>query len=281
MNSFFIFFLIVLLYEKEIQGFSDEYYECLNPDKTVYSHFGCTSIQIPYSEGYKCCSMKLSYEQKTSYNCFLLENKYSTSQELLNDYISKRSIAFLFRNTGGKIEVECPNEMKMTENYEKISDEYLTCYNNHMKGVNNENDCDKIDIPTKEGSKCCFLESSKKINDGKMIDDKRCYIIQDEYFKKDKNFNNYLIDESNIKSLDQIMDTNITIKCKNYDTFFFQGGSTTENNDDEENKSKKSKLKAWVIVLIILGCLIIVAGIGIAIFIYIKKRKKQNQINQK
>lgn len=273
MNSFFICFLVVLLCGNEIHTFSEEYYECLNPDKTVYSHYDCTLIKIPDSEGYKCCSTKLSYEQKTSYNCFPLENKYATNQELLNDYISKRSIAFLFGKTGGNIEVECPNEVKMTEKYEKISDEYLTCYNNHMKGVDNENDCQKIDIPTKEGRKCCFLESLKKNKEGKMIDDKRCYIIQDEYFTNDKNFSTYLIDESNIKSLDQIMDTNITIKCKNYDTFFFQG-TITENDDNDKNNSGKSKLKAWAIVLIILGCLIVVGGIGIVLFIYIKKKKK-------
>ena len=116
--------------------------------------------------------------------------------------------------------------MKATENYEKFSDEYLSCYDSHKKGVNNENDCTKNEIPTKEGSKCCFLESYQINNNGTIIDDKRWYIIQDEYFTKEKNFNNYLLDESNIKSLAQIININITtIKCKKYETFFFQGNS--------------------------------------------------------
>ena len=67
--------------------------------------------------------------------------------------------------------------MKAAKNYEKFSDEYLSCYDSHKKGVNNENDCTKNEIPTKEGSKCCFLESSQINNNGTIIDDKRCYII--------------------------------------------------------------------------------------------------------
>ena len=177
MNSFFLCFLILLLYLKQLKGFSEEYYECLDSDKTVDSHSDCTSIKIPEYEGYKCCSTKISYETKIFYNCIPIENKYNISQELLYEYISKRNLASLFGDTGGQIEIECSNKMKATKNYEKLSDKYISCYDSHKKGVNNENDCTKNEIPTKEGSKCCFLESSQMNNNGTIIDDKRCYII--------------------------------------------------------------------------------------------------------
>ena len=243
MNSFFIFFLI-LLYIKEFQEFSEEYYECLDPDKTINSHSDCISINIPESDGYKCCSTKVSYETKSSYNCIPVKNKYTINQKTLNEYISKSNISFLFGDTGGEIEIKCPNEIKTTEIYEKFSDEYLSCYDNHKKGANDENDCTKIEIPTKEGGKCCFLESSKINNNGTFFDDKRCYIIQDEYFTK-KNFSNYLLDESNIKSLNQIINTNITIKSKNYDTFFFKGISKSFSNNENEDDQTESIFKIF------------------------------------
>ncbi len=282
MNSYFLCILILLVYLEQLKGFSEEYYDCLDSDNIVNSHSDCTSINIPESEGYKCCSIKVSYESTSSYNCFPIENKYTTSQELLNEYITKKNLAFLFGDTGGKIEIECPNQMKTTENYEKFSDEYLNCYESHKKGVNNENDCTKYEIPTKEGNKCCFLESSQINNDGTIVDDKRCYIIQNEYFKEKKNFSDYLLDESNIKSLDQIINTNITIKCKNYDKFFFQGiykpfsnnKNKTEPDPTESEKEKsKSKLEAWIIVLIIIGGLIFLIGIGIIFFLAYRKKK--------
>ena len=137
MNSFFLCFLILLLYLKQLKGFSEEYYECLDSDKNVNYNSDYTSIKIPEYEGYKCCSTKVSYETKIFNNCIPIENKYTISQELLYEYISTRNLASLFGDTGGQIEIECPNEMKATENYEKLSDEYLKCYDSHKKGVNN------------------------------------------------------------------------------------------------------------------------------------------------
>ena len=317
MNSFFLCFLILLEYLKQLKGFSEEYYECLDSDKTISSHSGCTSIEIPENEGYKCCSTKVSYKAEVFYNCFPIKSIYTTSKDILYEYISKSNLAFLFGDTGGELEIACPNGIVTTENYEKLSDEYLSCYDSHKKGVNNESDCTKNEIPTREGSKCCFLESSQINNNGTIIDDKRCYIIQDEYFTK-KNFNNYLLDESNIQSLDQIINTNITIKCKNLDTFSFPVSSKSTSNieidDDQEKPSKstsnieidddqtkpsksfssieiddekktepesqkgKSKVKIWEIVLIIVVGLIFLVGIGLLIFwLYRKKSIGQNE----
>ena len=155
-----------------------------------------------------------------------------------------------------------------------------------------------------------FLESSQLKNDGKIINDKRCYIIQDEYFTKEKNFNNYLLHESNIKSLDEIINTNITIKCKNYDRFFFQGKSidiqllspqketyvkssieTSTDASSNDNtliedlpirkiKSEKSKVKSWVIILIILGSIILIGIIVVISFFYYRKRKANFEGNK-
>jgi hypothetical protein len=214
MNFFLLYFLIIL-YIKEFQGKSKEYYECMNPDKTVKSADECTKINIAESEGYKCCSMKFTFEKNTSYNCFALENRYTASQEVLNEYISKRNLASLFAALGGQMEIECGLDLKITKNYEKISNEIINCYNRYKSGVESINECNDNDIPSEENSKCCFVETSKIINNGSIINDKRCFILQNKYFTKEKNFSNYLLDESNIKSLDQIINTNITIKCKN------------------------------------------------------------------
>ena len=310
MNYFLIYFFILVIFIKQIQGFSEEFYECIDPDRKINSPSDCTSIQIPEKEGFKCCSTKIIDENKSSYNCFTLESKYATNKEEFKEYISNRSLAFLFTDTGGQMEIECPNNMKLTEIYEKYSDEYLNCYNSYMKGVENENDCTKNNIPSEEGSKCCFLESSQLKNDGKIINDKRCYIIQDEYFTKEKNFNNYLLHESNIKSLDEIINTNITIKCKNYDRFFFQGKSvdiqllspqketyvkssieTSTDASSNDNtliedlpirkiKSEKSKVKSWVIILIILGSIILIGIIVVISFFYYRKRKANFEGNK-
>ena len=309
MNSYFVC-LLILLCAKQLQGISEEYFECLDPEKTVNSHSDCTSIIIPDSDGYKCCSMKISYEKESSYNCFPIENKYMESQEIFKEYMSKSSMALLFRDTGGKMEIECPNEMKITENYEKFSDEYLSCYNSHINGVNNENDCTKIEIPTKEGNKCCFVESSQLNNQGNIIEDKRCYIIQDQYFTKEKNLGNYWLDDSNVTSFDQIVNSNITIKCKNYDTFYFEGkkkeikssdssqttptDTSSNNNDNNDENSQyeelekkitskkgKSGLKAWAIVLIIIASLLVIGIITtFSVILYRKKKSASLKSNK-
>jgi len=222
MKSLMIFSLILLILEK-LKGKSLEYYLCLDPNKSVRSTSTCTSLKIPESDGYKCCGMKITINKTSSYSCFAIEKKYTTSQEVLDEYISAGSLAILFSSIGGQIEIECGNDMKITQNYEKISDEYLNCYNSHINATENENDCTKNNIPDKEGSKCCFVETSEINNNGNIIDDKRCYIIQDEYFTKDKDLNDYLLDQSGSGNLDEIINTNVTIKCKNYDKYYFQG----------------------------------------------------------
>ena len=184
----FLLFLIM----KNIQGKSEEFKECINPDKNVYSVSDCTRIKIPDSEGYKCCSMKIIFNQESSYSCINLENKYTTSQEVLNEYMSKKNISYLFASIGGKMEIDCGNNITISENYKKLSEEYLNCYNNHIKSIENENNCTKNDIPANEGYKCCFIETSTKSQNGKIINDKRCFLIQNEYFTKNKNLKNYL-----------------------------------------------------------------------------------------
>ena len=260
---------------KNIEGRSEEFKECIDPTKTVYSVSDCINIKIPDSDGYNCCAMKITFNQDSTYNCLALEKKYTTSQEELNEYMSKKNISFLFASVGGKMEIDCGNKLQISENYKKLSEEYMNCYNNHIKGTDNENICTENDIPASEGSKCCFVESSTKRGNGNIINDKRCYVIQDEYFTKNKNLTNYLLDESN-NNLDEYNNTNITINCKNYGTFFFSGfdrtiksyringtNEETENIDDDEDfiinipsSSSNLGLKAWSIILIIVGCII-------------------------
>ena len=153
-------YILILLHIKNIKGRSEEFYKCINLEKTVSDSSICTNIKIPDSEGYKCCSMKIIFNNNSSYNCFALETKYTINQETLNEYISKRSLASLFSSVGGQMEIECGDNLKFEEKYTKLSDEYLNCYNNHIQGIENENDCIKNNIPIGEGSKCCFVETS-------------------------------------------------------------------------------------------------------------------------
>ena len=128
------------------------------------------------------------------------------------------------------------------------------------------------------------------------------------------------MDESNIQSLDQIINTNITIKCKNLDTFSFPVSSKSTSNieidDDQEKPSKstsnieidddqtkpsksfssieiddekktepesqkgKSKVKIWEIVLIIVVGLIFLVGIGLLIF-WLYRKKSIGQNEEK
>ena len=110
-NIVFIFFLI-LLRIKNLKGRSEEFNECINLEKTINAPSDCTDIKIPDSDGYKCCSMKIIHNNNSSYNCLALENKYTISQEVLNEYISKTSISFLFSSVEGQMEIECGNELK-------------------------------------------------------------------------------------------------------------------------------------------------------------------------
>ena len=317
MNSLMIFSLILLLLKK-LKGKSQEYYLCLALNKSVRSTSMCASLKIPESDGYKCCGMKITINNTSSYNCFAIEKKYTTSQEVLNEYISAGNLAILFSSIGGQMEIECENDMKITQNYEKISDEYLNCYNNHINATKNENDCTKNNIPDKEGSKCCYVETSEIENNGNIIDDKRCYIIQDKYFTKDNDLNDYLLDQSGSGNLDEIINTNITIKCKNYDKYYFQGkyvpinpvtnilndhstdstnfnlsDQTTESSTDLNlnesiinrlplsEKEKKSKLKGWAIIIIILAFVIMIGIMALIIFLYCRNKKTKLELHKK
>ena len=197
MTALMMIYLILLLIITNIEGRSEEFNKCINPEKTIIYASDCTKIQIPDSEGYNCCAMKITFNQDSTYSCLALEKKYTSSQEVLNEYMSKKNISFLFSSVGGKIEIDCGNKLKISEDYKKSSDEYLNCYNNNIKGIENENNCTKNDIPSSEGSKCYFEKTSTKNDNGNIVNDKRCNIIQDEYFTKNKNLNNYLLDESN------------------------------------------------------------------------------------
>jgi len=168
----------------EINSESGEYYDCLNPYKNVSSPSDCLSIVIPDSDGYKCCSMKISYQNKTSYNCFPLESNYSENKEILEKYMTKRSLSPYFSILGGQMEIECGGDIKFIKEYEAFSDEFNICYNGHIIGANDEYSCIENNISIYE-RKCCFVESSK-INNNTTIDDKRCYMIKEEYFNGQK-----------------------------------------------------------------------------------------------
>ena len=230
----FLFSLLIFNFEK-IKAKSDEYYNCIDPNKNINSPSECTSIKIPESEGYKCCSMKVVFKGNHSYNCFALEREYSENKKILDEYIANISLASFFGLDGGQIEIECGQDMISTQKYEKFSDEFINCYKGHLKGVENETECLNNNIPGDEVSKCCFIETSQ-INNGTKINDKRCYIIQDEYFSKNKTFNDYLLDQSQAEKLDQIKNINITISSKNYETFYFIGKSNDEETSSFSNE---------------------------------------------
>ena len=233
----FLFSFLILNFER-IKGKSYEYYNCINPNKQVNNPSECTSIQIPDSEGYKCCSMKIVFKGEHSYNCFALESEYTKSKKILDEYITNISLASYFGTKGGQIEIECGQDMISTENYEKYSDEFKNCYKGNLKGVENETECLNNNIPEREVSKCCFVETSQIIN-GTIINDKRCYIIKDEYFSKNKNLNDYILDQTKETNLDKLSNINITIRSKNNDTFYFIGKSY-----DKETSSPSSEISS-------------------------------------
>ena len=287
-----LLYLISLLNVQSLNENSKEFFECINPEKIAYSSSECTSIKIPDSEGYKCCSMKIELDDNTTYNCFAIENEYTKNKTILNEYIANRSLFSLFGINGGQMKVECGNDINSIINYEKISNEYSNCYQSHINGVDNENDCHKYNIPEKEKSQCCFMETQQIDDIGNIINEKRCYIIQDDYLNNKYNLNQYLLDKTNKKSLKEIKNVNITIKCKNHDVFEFKGeiedikrkddvSSDIENTDKQKepvifyptNRKKDSGLSAGAIVGIIIACIVVLAG-GVILIIYcIRKRK--------
>jgi hypothetical protein len=250
----------------------------MDPEKTVNSPSDCFSFDIPDSDGYKCCSMKILFEGKITYSCFPLENQYIISKEALDGYISKKSLQSFFSTLGGQMEIDCGENKIITKNYEKLSNEYTICYNGHINGAENENDCIENDIPVEEKSKCCFIETSK-IKNNQTISDKRCYIIKDEYFVGGQKLSNYLLDELKLKSLDQINNLNITINCKNYEVFNFPNKPDTIDNNGTTpgTKNKPNGLNKWVIVAIII---IIILIIAVVIFFILCNKKKCNLLKR-
>ena len=305
-----IFLLVLLLYVNGLFENSDEFYECLNPDKIVKSPSECTSIKINETEGYKCCSMKITYNGNSSYNCFAIEIEYTKNKTIFDEYIANNSIASIYSATGGQMEIDCGEKLTVKQDYEKVSDEYLDCYTSHISGVQNANDCHKYIIPEKDKSNCCYLENIKLVNNSNIIIDKRCYIIQDKYLTKEKNLNDYLLDNSNVESLDEIKNTNITINCKNYDIFYFtskfdttiQPKDEAQNNNNNNNnsnnltnstdnndaindipikeKKKDSGISTGAIVGIVIAGAVVLIGIAILSVYCLKKRKlTKNEIN--
>ena len=221
MKYFFVlFFELVLLHINLIKSQSEEYYECISPKKMAYSSSDCISVKIPEKDGFTCCSMKITMGKKLSYQCFPLENRYIKNETLFNLYVSsKKNLKFFFLDSGGEIEIECSNNLIQSENFEKYSEEYLNCYNYNLKRAEDENNCLNNDIPIEDGTQCCYLESYQYIAEGNIKIDKRCYMIPNEYLTKEKTLKNYFMEATNTKNLDNIYNTNVTIKCKNYDTY--------------------------------------------------------------
>ena len=178
LNIISLLYFALLLSIKGIEDYSSEFYDCINPDKVVNSASECSSIEIPDDDGYKCCSMKIIFNETNSFSCFALENEYTKNKKILDEYIANRSLASLFGEKGIDMEIQCDN-ITSSQKYEKKSEEYLNCYNSDINEVNDENDCFKYNIPENERSKCCFLESQQRDNEGNIINDKRCYIIHD------------------------------------------------------------------------------------------------------
>ena len=268
---------------------SDEFYECLNPDKIVKSASECTSIEINETEGYKCCSMKITYNKNSSYNCFAIEIEYTKNKSIFDEYIANNSIASIYEATGGQMEIECGDKLRVTQNYEKVSDEYMRCYKSHVNGVQEADECYKYVIPEKENSNCCFIENIKLIN-SKITTDKRCYIIQNDYLTNTNNLNNYLLDNSNVESLDEIKNSNITIKCKDYGTFYFTSefDQITQQDkidkDDGSNNSsmgrkKESGISKGVIVGVVVAGIIVLIGASYLVYYCINKSGKDKNAN--
>lgn len=268
MKLVFIFSFLLLM---KIKGESGEYYDCLNPYKNVSSPSDCLSITIPDSDGYKCCSMKISYQNRTSYNCFPLESNYTKNKEILEKYMTKRSLSPYLSNLGGQMEIECGGDIQFIKEYEAVNDEFNKCYNGHIFGTNDEYACIENNISIYE-RKCCFVESSK-INNETIIDDKRCYMIKEEYFNGQKNLDNYLIDELNVKSLKEIKDIKLKIKCKNYETFYF----ISENLSKKETETKEEESNAWIVAIIVILVILIILVTGFLIY----RWKRRQSISMK
>lgn len=306
---------ILIAFTLELKSRSEEFYECINPYKTVESASDCNSIIIPESEGHKCCMMQITFNGNISKNCFTIETNYTTSKEKLEEYISKKGIGAFFIKQGGKVEIICNDDVVVEENYVKISDEFFNCYDGNKNGAKDENDCINYEIPENETCKCCYVEVSKLNKSGILENDKRCYIISDLYFSKKKNMRDFLLEQSNVKNLNDINDTNVTIRCKNYNTFYYISNQNYSNeiypiteysstyitsqislnsqeiqtdittnkdlyssdNEITNNIEKKKKSsKTWLIILLIVIIVIVIVG---TLILLIYKFKRKNNTN--
>ena len=266
-----LIFVLCLFLFKEIKDESSEYYNCLDPYKIVNTPSDCLSIVIPDSDGYKCCSMEISFLNKTSYNCAPIESNFTKTKEDLEKYMTKRSLAPFFSNNGGMMKIDCGDEMNFTKEYMKLSDEFNNCYFGHINGAIDENDCIENNISTFE-RRCCFVESSKK-NNGTINDDKRCHMIKDEYFSVEKSLNNYLLDEFNVKNLNEVRNINLTIKCKNYSFHFIsEDYSETETKIESEAKG----LQGGIIAIIIISIIIFILIAAFLIYRWIRKKRSES-----
>ena len=234
--------------------------------------------------------MEIKVNKNNSITCFALENKYTQNKAILDEYLTNRSFTSLFGINGSEIEIKC-GEIISNQVNKKKSDEYTNCFNANLNGVKNENDCHKYNIPENEKGKCCYIETQQITEEGNIINDKRCYIIQDGYFSKEYNLNNYLLDQTNYKNLDQIKNINITINCKNQDIFYFQGKIDKEinltstdinSNDDNQNENfpinypgrkKSSGLSAGAIVGIVIAGVVVAVGATILTIYCVRKNK--------
>ena len=303
---------ILIAFTFELKSRSEEFYECINPYKIVESASDCNSIIIPESEGHKCCMMQITFNGSISKNCFTIETNYTTSKEKLEEYISQNSIGAFFIKQGGKVEIICNDNITVEENYAKISDEFFHCYDGNKNGVKNENDCINYEIPENETCKCCYVEISKLNKSGIIENDKRCYIISDLYFSKEKNMRDFLLAQSDAKSWNDINDTNVTIRCKNYNTFYYiskqnysneiypiteysstyitsqillnsqeiQTDVKTNNLDDEitGGGKKKNSSKTWLIILLVVIIVIVIIGTLILLIYKFKRKKNINTV---
>ena len=187
MTFIFISFIISLFFNN-IHSKSEDYYFCLDPEKKINSDDICQLLNIPASDGYKCCTMAIKYGKETSYNCIAIQTEYTKNQQTLNEYISKRNLDYLFTSSGGEFIINCGSPLVVQKDYKKYSEPFLNCYDYHLQGVENKSYCYENDIPEDEGSKCCFLEKNTKNNNGNIINDKRCYIIDETYLSDKKKF---------------------------------------------------------------------------------------------
>ena len=103
---------------------TNDFYNWINSDIIINSSDYCTSIQIPESDWYKCCSMKIRFKDEDAYNCFALEIEYTKNKTIFDEYINIRSMASAFGMSGGQIEIDCGNNLTNEKNYKTFSNEF-------------------------------------------------------------------------------------------------------------------------------------------------------------